>query len=64
MAGAANTIVNVEADRTEFLTGRRIMNRCHAVYSFGFLAAALLGSVAKQGGIGPFVHLLGITVYC
>lgn len=62
MAGAANTIVNVEADRTENLIGHRIMNRCHAIYSFGFLAAALLGAAARQASIGPFVHLIGITV--
>jgi MFS family permease len=62
MAGAANTVINVEADRTEHLTGRRIMNRCHAIYSFGFLSAALIGSTAKQFGISPVVHLLGITM--
>ena len=62
MAGAASTVINVEADRTEHLTGRRIMNRCHAIYSFGFLSATLLGASAKQFGVSPPVHLLCITI--
>jgi MFS family permease len=63
MAGAANTVVNVEADRTEALIGRRIMNRCHAIYSVGFLITALAGAVARQADIPPVVHLAGVTVF-
>lgn len=62
MGGACNTVINVEADRTELLLGRRIMNRCHALYSFGFLITAILGAVARQLQISPFVHLSAIAV--
>jgi hypothetical protein len=62
MAGACSTIVNVEADRTEAMIRRRIMNRCHAIYSFGFLLTALVGAAARQAGISPFVHLVGVTI--
>jgi hypothetical protein len=60
-AGAAsNTVINVEADRTELLVGWRIMNRCHAIYSLGFLSTALIGAAARQLQITPFVHLLAL----
>lgn len=62
LTAGINTIINVEADRTEALDGRRIMNRCHAIYSFGFLSAALIGGAARQAGIVPWLHLLGIAV--
>ena len=62
LAAAINTIINVEADRTEALDGRRIMNRCHAIYSFGFLAAALIGATARQAGIVSWLHLLGVAL--
>lgn len=62
LAAGINTIINVEADRSEALDGRRIMNRCHAIYSFGFLSAALIGGAARQAGIAPWLHLLGVAV--
>ena len=63
MGGACNTVINVEADRTEFLLGRRVMNRCHALYSVGFLAAATAGATARQLQIAPFIHLLVIAIF-
>lgn len=58
--GAVEVVINVEADRTEHLVGRRIMNRCHAFWSFGFFGAGIIGAVAKQAGISPQMHLLGM----
>ncbi len=55
--GAIEVVVNVEADRTEHLLGRRVMNRCHAFWSFGFFSAGMIGALAKQAGISPQVHL-------
>lgn len=55
--GMIEIVVNVEADRTENLLGRRIMNRSHAFWSFGFFAAGLVGGGFKQAGIDPTLHL-------
>lgn len=62
LAGMTAPMVNVEADRTELMMGRRIMNRCHSIYSVGFLATAMLGAAARQVGITPFKHLLAIAI--
>jgi MFS family permease len=53
-----NVAMNVEADRVEAATGRRVMNRCHAVWSGGVLLAALVGVGARAAGIAPGPHLL------
>ena len=37
--GCIEIMLNAEADRTEFLLGRRIMNRSHAFWSIGFFLA-------------------------
>lgn len=57
LIGAIEVVINVEADRTEHLLGRRVMNRCHAFWSFGFFAAGLIGAGMKQAGISPQMHL-------
>jgi MFS family permease len=57
MIGATEIILNVEADRTEALIGRRIMNRSHSFWSFGFFAAGLFGAVMAHLGISPQMHL-------
>ena len=51
--GAIEVIVNLEADRVEHQTGRRIMNRSHAFWSIGFFGAGLLGALMSQAGITP-----------
>ncbi len=43
----ANVAMNVEADRIEAETGERIMNRCHGLWSFGFLITSLIGAGAR-----------------
>jgi len=58
MIGGIEIILNLEADRTEHLVGRRIMNRAHAFWSFGFFASGLLGAAIAQTGLSPQLHLL------
>lgn len=59
--GAIEIIVNLEADRTEHALGRRIMNRAHAFWSFGFFGAGLVGALIAQAGISPVMHLFGMV---
>ena len=37
--GAIEPVVNLEADRVEHQSGRHIMNRSHAFWSFGFFGS-------------------------
>lgn len=67
--GCLETIINLEADRVEHQLGRRIMNRSHAFWSFGFFAAgafsALLSrlQLSAQWQLGLTVPLvLGLTL--
>ena len=53
--------VNLEADRIEASFGRRIMNRSHAYWSFGFLGAGIIGAGFSQLGISPFLHFVATT---
>jgi MFS family permease len=55
--GCIEIIINLEADRVEHAIGRRIMNRAHAFWSFGFFSAGMVGSFIAQTGISPQVHL-------
>jgi hypothetical protein len=50
-------MLNAEADRTEFMVGRRIMNRSHAFWSIGFFSAGLFGAQVASFGISPQLHL-------
>ncbi|MFZ3580723.1 MFS transporter [Loktanella sp. DJP18] len=55
--GATEVIVNVEADRVEAVLGRRVMNRAHAFWSFGFFGAGIFGAAMAQLGVSPGMHL-------
>ncbi len=55
--GCIEIMLNAEADRTEYLIGRRIMNRSHAFWSVGFFAAGLFGAQIASFGISPQLHL-------
>ena len=57
LAGA-NIAANVEADRVEAATGRRLLNRGHGSWGVGFLLATLLGTGAVAAGIAPLVHFV------
>jgi MFS family permease len=59
--GAIELVVNLEADRVEHQAGKRIMNRAHAFWSFGFFSAGLLGAIAAHLGISPQWHLASIV---
>ena len=51
--GCIETVVNVEADRVEHQMGRRIMNRSHAFWSFGFFGAGAVSAVVSRWGVSP-----------
>lgn len=53
MIGAIEVVVNLEADRVEHSEGRRLMNRAHAFWSFGFFSAGALGALAAKVGVSP-----------
>ena len=55
--GSIEIMLNLEADRTEYLVGYRIMNRSHAFWSIGFFSAGLFGAAMAQAGLSPQVHL-------
>ena len=57
MIGCVEIILNVEADRTEALIGRRIMNCAHSFWSIGFFGAGLFGAAMGQLGVSPQLHL-------
>ncbi len=44
--------MNAKASQTERVLGRRIMTRCHAFWSFGTVAGALIGGAFAQREIG------------
>ena len=42
--------MNAKASQTERVLGRRIMTRCHAFWSFGTVAGALIGGAFARAG--------------
>ncbi len=59
--GAIEIIINLEADRVEYQTGRRIMNRAHGFWSLGFFAAGAVGALLSELGVPPVVHLCAMA---
>ncbi|MGV8986956.1 MAG: MFS transporter [Cypionkella sp.] len=55
--GCIEIMLNAEADRTEHMMGKRIMNRSHAFWSIGFFAAGLFGAQIAALGLSPQLHL-------
>ena len=55
--GGIEIILNLEADRTEHMVGYRIMNRAHALWSFGFFSAGIISALAAQAGLSPQIQL-------
>lgn len=53
---AGNVAINVEADRIEFSSGMRVLNKCHGSWGLGFLLSSLLGVVAIRFGLTPAFH--------
>jgi MFS family permease len=56
--GGIEIILNLEADRTEHLIGKRIMNRAHAFWSFGFFSAGIISALIAQTRLDTPLHLL------
>jgi MFS family permease len=56
--GGIEIILNLEADRTEHLIGRRIMNRAHAFWSFGFFSSGIISAMIAQTRLDTPLHLL------
>ena len=56
--GCIEIIINLEADRTEHLLGRRLMNRSHGFWSLGFFTAGLVGAGFAQAGVSPQLDLM------
>ena len=59
--GCLETIVNLEADRVEHRLGRRIMNRSHAFWSFGFFGAGAFSAAISRMQVSAQWQL-GLTV--
>ena len=57
-----NTAMNIEADRVEALSGQRVMNSCHGVWSIGQLLATLLGTLAEGAHLTPALHTALLAV--
>lgn len=55
-----NVAMNVEADRVEAATGDKVMNKCHGIWSYGFLATSLLGVVMHGGHVPVLYHFGGL----
>lgn len=67
----SNVSINVEADRVEAASGRRLMNTCHGIWSIGLLTASLIGTAMRGANIAPALHfalvlgpvLVGIALF-
>ena len=55
--GPLEVALNVMADRIGRAIGRTVMSRCHAFWSFGFMAGGLTGSIAATYGLPPGIHM-------
>lgn len=56
-----NVAMNVEADRVEATTGKRVMNMCHGLWSIGQLSVFTLGVFARGWNISPTIHFGAIV---
>jgi len=60
-SGALDVVVNAAATTVETTGGRRIMQVAHALFSAGFLVAAISVGLARGAGAGPLPVLLGVS---
>ncbi len=56
LAGLLEINLNLEADRIEAQSGKRVMNRAHGMWSLGFFVTALLGAAIRQAGVSVTMH--------
>jgi MFS family permease len=59
--GALDVVINSAATSVEAATGRRIIQVAHALFSGGFLVAAVGAGIARGFGAGPLPVLVGIA---
>jgi MFS family permease len=57
MFALTNVAMNVEADRVEATTGKRLMNSCHGIWSMGQLVTVTTGALARGLGVPATLHL-------
>ena len=63
LIGCVEIIINVEADRVEAMIDKRIMNRAHAFWSFGFFGAGLFGASMAHLDISPQLQLALMVLF-
>lgn len=61
MFALTNVAMNVEADRVEAATGKRLMNSCHGLWSVGQMVTVTVGAIARGYGVPATWHF-GIIV--
>ena len=61
-SGAVDVVINVAATNVETSGGPRVMQIAHALFSAGFLVAAVAVGLARGAGAGPLPILAGISV--
>jgi predicted MFS family arabinose efflux permease len=64
LIGSLELLLNLEADRVEYAMGRKIMNRAHAFWAFGFFGAGIFGSLMGYYKISPQLHLALVIPVC
>ena len=60
--GLPNSAMNIEADRIEAATGRRVMNSCHGTWSAAYLVTTLAATLAEALHLSPLEHLAIVAV--
>ncbi|MEU8385264.1 MFS transporter [Streptosporangium sp. NPDC048865] len=60
--GLLDVSMNAHAIAVERVLKRPVMNRCHAAWSIGAMAASVLGGLAIQAGLSPMTHFLVLGV--
>jgi MFS family permease len=56
LAGLLEINLNLEADRIEAQSGKRVMNRAHGMWSLGFFVTALLAAGIRQAEVPVVLH--------
>jgi MFS family permease len=59
--GSVDVVINVAATNVEASGGPRIMQIAHALFSAGFLVAAIAVGLARGAGAGPLPILAGVS---
>jgi MFS family permease len=57
----SNVAMNVEADRVEADSGKRLMNSCHGIWSMGQLATVTAGAAIRGAHVPAIWHLAAIV---